>query len=774
MLHFFRRFQQYFYILVTVAIVVSFSFFGTNSLVREGTFHEQVAFTAVDGTEISRADLDLMVLFLATDATDKLYFGGAWGPNFLNNGVIEKEFLQTGLAELLALQYAEDISPDIQQRLDKEKRFTLYTHPQAKFVGVEQIWTNLAPDIKYNYDKLRSMNNPGAPEAFKTRVQLYLAERKLPAPLLKRLLAYQQRQYQWLAPDSTLDYTDLSMFGYHTLDDWFGPKALRVMAQFVINSAIIAEQRGYEVTRAEAVADLMQNAEMSYQQNKSNPNIGVASSMEYYNEQLRRMNIDQTRASQVWRQVLLFRRLYQDLAHSVFVDPMSFEKFDGYAKENIEGELYRLPEALRLRSFTNLQQFEAYLNAISSRSDDAKSLLALPTTFKAANAVAESNPELVQKRYILDIAQTKKETLQARVSVKDTWSWELEEKNWVALKKEFPDLGVKKADSRDERLAALDSLDEKSRAKVDAFARKQIVEAHPEWLDSALADTKAERFFINLNLKNGDSTFIGLQNPKALIELLDKAKLGEKEAALSSYSADKNNYYRIVVIDRSPSYEILTFDEALSAGSLDEAAKNVNTATMDKLSQAIRADYAAAIAPQKAPSEMIPEVVASLRFYNYARDVFAKIKKDPANASAYVQTLDPKAEENKLTPRLALGEQFKLEKSFYHSDRGGGPERTIDLTEAFALPVNSWSKVYTPVNGDLYFFQVKTHGSSANPDVLASTVHIARKRLGIEAERSLTYQLLQLFKEKNAISLEYMNSVPEIAPPPAETPEASS
>jgi hypothetical protein len=54
MLEFFRKYQRYFFILITIVIVISFSFFGTYSTLSNGSFREQIAFTTVDGTDITR------------------------------------------------------------------------------------------------------------------------------------------------------------------------------------------------------------------------------------------------------------------------------------------------------------------------------------------------------------------------------------------------------------------------------------------------------------------------------------------------------------------------------------------------------------------------------------------------------------------------------------------------------------------------------------------------------------------------------------------------
>jgi len=123
------------------------------------------------------------------------------------------------------------------------------------------------------------------------------------------------------------------------------------------------------------------------------------------------------------------------------VDALDYQKFDGYAKETVKGELYLLPPSLRLANYQDLQKFEVYLDAVSKRGND---LLALPTTFLTAQEVEKQNPELVQRRFLLEFSEFDKKFLQAKVSIKDTWKWETEDKNWEILKKQFPEIGIKK------------------------------------------------------------------------------------------------------------------------------------------------------------------------------------------------------------------------------------------------------------------------------------------------------------------------------------------
>lgn len=796
MLQFFREYQRYFFILITIVIVISFSFFGTYNTLSDSPFREQIAFKTVDGTSVTRHELDEMVQFLNTDAQDKMLNGGAWGPNFLNDGVIKKDFLETGLAELLAADYSSELQPDLAGRFEKERRYSLYTHPQARFVGVESIWSYLAPQMSTAYNTLRISPDPLAPEALKARVDLYLMQQKLPTPLLQQVLRYQEKQYSWLKPDPDLPYTDLALFGYHSLEDWFGPRFTRLAAQFIVNAAQIAEQKGYKVSKTEALADLMRNSEVSYQQLRRSPNLGVKNSQEYFEEQLLRLGMDQNMAAKVWQQVMLFRRMFRDVGASVFVDPLTYQAFNDYALAAVEGTLYQLPKPVRLNSFSALQKFETYIDAVGKRSADEKAKLQLPAQFYTPAELAKKQPRLVQKRYLLNLAQVDKKILESGVSLKQTWEWETSDASWEQLKEEFVELDSQKGATREERFARLESLNPQLRARVDAFARHAIVNEHPEWLEKALQEAQSKHVQVALPLKGGNTPFVGLEEHAPLIELLDAASLPDQKSAnkadqaLAFYTADQNSYYRIDVLARSPELEVMSFAEAERNGSLealldkqleayyakirdadpqtfqleenkwkpladvkDEVAKRY----FEKTLNAIRKSYTTAMASKKTAEEMGADKLAALRLYPYIRDLLAKFEKSPEEAAKWLQA-EPQnsADKQRLSPPTQLADQWKLEKNSYQVARNS-TEHLLDKTELFALETGRWTQVNTPANGDLNFFHLEQKISSASQPALSEEITRVRRILSDAIQQQLMQEMLTEIKTKKGISLEYLN-----------------
>jgi GcvH upstream region-like protein len=781
MLAFMRKYQKYFYAVITIVIVISFSFFGTYSTLTQTAIHDQVAFTTVSGEKITRSQLEEMALFIGTDSDDKKLFRGVWGPNFLNDGVIRKDFLETGLAAELINAYHADLNEDFKNRLTREAHFQLYSHPQAPFINVRNVWSYFAPAILANYEQLIREKEPLSPSAVQARIDLYLAEKRLPAPYLNQIMRYQERENRWVQPDPNLEYSDLSLFGYHTIEDWFGPRFNHLLAEFLFNAADIAEAQGYRVSKAEALASLLQNAQESFRENQNNPRLGVSNAAEYLDQQLLRMRLDKNKAAKLWQKVLLFRRLFDDVGGSVFVDALPFKTFNQYAQEVVLGDLYRLPPALRFSDFRTLQRFEIYLDAVSKRKAAENGILLMPSTFYTIQDVAKKTPELVYKQYDLEIASANKRHLHAKVGVRETLAWEIDEKNWPALKLQFPGLGLSNASTKEQRLAALDQLDPMTRSRVDQFAREQLLEAHPEWLESALNQAPARRELVKLPLKGPSPTFSGLERGEDLIKILDKAEIGKEAAPLKALTFDGDAYYQIKVIERAPDLEVMTFEEASKTPILDTLVKRALDIHYVQLRTQNPSEYQNSDQSWKPLEEVQHQVVLSyfskvlsaikahlltrqdkekyknlegerlspFRFLTQADELQKNLQKNPGAADALtVAETVPNTMQN----------QFKWRKSPLHLSRKVASSLP-ESQKLFDQKEQSFSPLIFAPNGDAYFAYIaekkQEEGASS---ILWEQASRARLLLGNDAKRGYLASLIPLLQEEKAISFDYLYS----------------
>lgn len=784
MLQFLRRHQHYFFVVITIVVVISFSFFGTQGTIDYNHPGDRVVTQAVDGSRVRHSDVEEMAMFLGSDETDKLMWGGAWGPNFLNDGVIANDFLKTGLAAELLRAYPQGTNADLQQRLERERRLGSYVHPTVPFISAQSVWSYLAPQMAASMTELRSAKDAMDPAAFAARVNLYLGERDFPAPALRQVLQYQQQQYQWVTPDPNLDRLDLSIYGYHTLEDWFGPNFVRLVSQFVINAAKIAERKGYHVSRDEAAADLVHRAQLSYDQVKKLPSLGVTSPDQYLQMQVQRMGMDENRAIGVWRQVLLFRRLFDGVGNAVFVDAVPFEGFNQYALQQVDGTIYQLPQQVWLANARAAQRFQVYLDAVAK--GKLESPLAIPNEFVSADELRKLQPTLVQKRYLLGVTEASANALQSQVTLRATWDWQVQDANWQKLKKEFPELGVTSTATVSERLNALEALPATTRARVDAMARKAIVAEHPEWLDKAFAEATEQVVTVGIRPKGGILPIHGIENRDAFIAALDKAPLGGEDPSteLQRYSGDGQSFYRIRVLDRAKNWEILTFSEASQDDTLDglvmstlepyyakvresnsdqfrksDGAWRALTDVRDAVADLYFKDLFTALeneAKRNSDGQLVPRSwsannLAAYRFFPYMRGVLDRIKKNPSDDSLWASA-EVKADADKLAPAKPLADQWKVVKKTEVISRAD--DRVQGNKDAvFALAPQAWTDVMTRPSGDVWFFQVTAKGGANTVQATDQQIAAVRAHLAGDAEKWLMRHVLKEIKDKNAINL---------------------
>jgi len=755
MLQFLRKYQRFFFLIITVVIVMSFSFFGTWKAAATGDVVDPVAFEAVDGSRVTRSQLEEFVYFIGTDAVDAFSQGSGWGGNILNDGVLREDILGSGIAEVLATNYFDALQQDLSGRFDREKHFKPYVHPQASFISAQAAWSHFVPELNGAFSNFMSCDHK-TPEGVKARIGLYLAEKKFPAGALRQVLHYQQQQHDFVTQDQRIYQEDLSLFGHHSLDDWFGHRFLQLSAQFIINVAKVAEQRGYVVTMEEAIADLSRNAEIAFQNSRQFNDVNVNSSGAYMDEMLRRLRMEEVRAAKVWRQVLLFRRLFNDVGGATLVDRLAYEKFSEYANEAVTVDMYQLPETLRFANARTLQKFEVYLDAVTGERRDP---LSLPASLLSVSEVKGQTPEMVQRRYELSFTEADVNLLQTKVSVKETWQWEVD--NFAKLQKQFPDLGVSKAKTVDERFEALDALDTATRTKVDAFARETITAEHPQWVDETLNESEPVETVVFIRNKGSIMPFKGISDAPSFMRSLEKG-------SLSKFSQDGQHYYNITVLEKGSADEVLSFEQANNDGTLDAlldaklenhwlsirndslqyrdgsgrykpfatVKDNVADSLFSKLYRAVSDDFQEAAGVS---TPLTSDGCAARRFFHYMRGVKEAMQKDSKVVSAFVSESNDRS----------LFDQWKLVKATRTIERSKADPAAFG--QAFSLKEKGWSKVISPVHGDVAFFQVQGRGAMADGEAVSKKMDEARALLGKEAQQVLTLQLLAEIEQRGAI-----------------------
>jgi len=581
MLSFFRKYQKFFFLFITIIIVVSFVFFGTyQTFAPSSTVKEETAFVAIDGKKISQSYLQNMSHFLATEPLSMRGF-----QNFLNDSFISREFLDTKISSLLIKENREKIQEELLVRKRKEQSFRPYSHPVIPQLSAENTWAVFAPPLNRAFHDHLGVHE--SEDAFSSRVALFLAERRFPSEILSYILRYQEKEFSEIPKDTRLTSDSLALFGYKDLQDWFGPTFIENAAKAVIQGAAFARVQGYRVSKEEIAADILYKRERAFQRGRESswPN-----SYALYQDCLKMQQIDEPRAFSILEDILLFRRLFQDATSLNLVDTFALKSFYEKAHECAEVEFVQLPEELNFKKLEDLEKFEVYLDVVSSRREHP---LALPSQLDPIEEIAGRAKELIASNFVVEWAHVSKRELEAKVSVKETWDWQA--KNAQILQERFPSI------------VSLDSLDSEKRAELDSFARARIVATHPEWIGVAMdAKEKQER---TLSLPKEKLT--GIFDLPELCLLLERGDL------LSSYTQDEENYYFFKVKERLPKV-VLTFKEALESRGLDEIVRRVGVKDTEELFAAI---FAEAKEQENFKKEFSKEALLPYRFGFYLRCV---------------------------------------------------------------------------------------------------------------------------------------------------------
>jgi len=546
MLGLFRKFQKVLFSIVTFFLIVAFLFFGVFSSFDFGSESaDQVAGRAVDGSDVYLSEKQRLVRFLSLDPHDPVQPGGTL--HVLNDGVIRKDFLESGIGDLLAASFFDQIKEDLEARLAKAKRYQPYKHPEAPFLSAESVWEQFQPDLSRYLTSLKGQLE-ASPETFTYLSRLYLEQKKMPPELLRRILVYQMSQYSSLRFDPAVQYGDMSLFGQHTLHDWFGDRFIELAAEFVWNAAVTAHEKGIEIGIEEAKADLLfsfEEASQAFAKHK-----GKMLSLQ---DQLRYLGMNESEAVSIWQKILLFRQYMKGASDPAFVDSAFSDELLRYTGEVVLADVYHLPDALSLKTPDDFFAFQYYIDAVSAPEKDR---LALPKAYLPIGDIAKKSPDFVETLFTARVSKISEEELALRVSLKEQSDWQLD--HWETLEKQFS-LPAGKHLSREERIKALGGFPASKRAEIDSWAALQVVREHPEWIQDAFAGAEPIEQTISFSVGRVNLPYV--KDVKGFLELLEKASSKDPNALekLLSYPGDRSSLLRFAEVTKTADRKLRSF-----------------------------------------------------------------------------------------------------------------------------------------------------------------------------------------------------------------------
>lgn len=749
MLQFFRTYQKYFFFIIATVVISSFIFFGTfGTLDQRQTRKDKIIGKAIDGSDMSLLEISGLSRFLAADRDDLSNGGKQLSPNLLNDGVIRNNFLATGVAEILVRDNFEALKEDFEQRIHRIKNFRAYEHPDAPFVSAKAVWQRFAPDINREWSLLQSLEGVDA-DSFGHLARLYHFQSALPSEWLRRILMMHEQQYnQWLRPDPRLRQDDLALFGFHSIRDWFGNDFIDLVAEFVHNAAIEAETKGYDVSLDEAKADLQHNFAESMQKIQS-AKIPLQIT---YKEQLRILGLDETEAASLWRKVLLFRRYFTDRGNSVFLDKLPYSEFAAIAKEQATVDLYQWPNGLKIRNALDLFTFQTYLKAVAPQ--EKSDPLALPSTFYSLKEIEERYPELVATRYKAKVFAVDKREASLKASLKELWAFETEEETWKSLIKEFSFLQSFSTDRSEARFSTLEKLDPVQRAKVDLFARRLLVDRHPEWIEETLKSSEGEEK--ELILSAGCIELPHIDNPERLGSLFKQIPSTPETALMElNWFESGEAVFRFENIEKITDPKIKTYEEALKDKSLIRIADRSLKAEFPKFRQKLPEELAG-----KELAD-VKEEIAELMLIDLKKviqDSTSDIQEESHFASRRLAAIALRAREDLVENSQNLhwiqteGEdpliaQFKLQRIEKQVNRTA--EETWMSKEPFFLIPNQWSPIHIDIDGGVSFIYLKNRQTSREP--ILEQLSVGKEMLASDVQRLLAEKLLATMRKKQSV-----------------------
>lgn len=782
MLSFFRKNQRFFFIIVTVVIVISFSFFGTfSSLSQQQEAPDRAIAKGIDGSDIMQREVATLCRLIATSPLDRNSWQKGNVPNLLNDSVVEKELISSGMAMMLARRYFEELKPDFEKRLARIKTYRPYVYSQYPAVSAEAVWGRFLPSLNQHLMFLKAKSDQFTVETLGIMFQLYLDQTMLPPDFLKQILVHQLNQMG--LSDPLLVNADLSLFGFHSLEDWFGPRFIELAGQLMINAARFAEDKGYHVSNDAVRSELYQNIVNGYREVSRQEKVQASEIESYYQTQVRQFGVDERALLQSWRQVMLFRRLFQDIGNSVFLDPLPLQQFHQYTKNALKIDLYELPDCLQFRDLLDIGKLQIYLEAVSLDSSQRKNALSLPQHFASVEQVEKRAPELVEQQIEVEYAEIRKEDLVREISLKETWDWEVEDQSWELLKKQFAELASAQAKSAADRYKALDKLGTEHRLKVDAFAQASMIDQHPERIVAALDRAQVRQAAFGLRSAGKAGPFEQIKDQRRFAELLRTAPLRGQEASaaaqkvqqsLNAYSEDQQTYYRVEVLNRSNERTVLKFAQARQDGTLErmldkrleeaypevrrknasqfqkadgtwkplrEVKEKVCRAAFADLFKAIEDSQRSLADPLLVKGEELPSsFYTQYRLFAFLSEVKKQIEANP-NDLKWVQTDEEKDQ--------SIDGQWKLVKTSPTVERSS--DFVFAKEQMFEVPVNGWSPIDVGHLGSLAFYRVL--GEEKVDAVAVDEMEQGHHLLSLDAQRSFFSELLKAIQDKKAIQL---------------------
>ncbi len=595
MLGFIQRYQKIFLIVVAVFISISFLFFG---ILPKGPQKatDKTVYRTFNKQKVRQSKFEGFKVLLNTNNGDNALYGKALGAHYFTENFVYSDIIKPGILGLLVDRNLEFLTDDLKAQHQKESKYQFYSHPSAPFLNADTIWSIHAPDLKASIENLKVETD--LKSAFENRQKLYSEESRFSSFDLWKILNEQESQFQWIPKDSELNPQRLQLFGYNSLEDWFGEKLMGKVCEFIFEVNALAKKQGYRITDQEAEQDLMALNEQNFMKIKSLGVKDFEDSQAYMDAKLKHLGMNRLQMVSIWKDLLLFRRFFQEAGTSVVLDSYALEHFEHYAGEKMKVARFSLPEDLQFHSLKDLMQFEVYLEAIG------KPLNQLALAFKMGSLESISNkyPQLVERPLEVQYKKVSLANAALNIKVQDIWKWKLDPNNFQALANRFPKLNLQGEFDSEDYQDLLENLDTTAQLQIDQFVREILLKENTDWLEKAFYIAEIVKEELSPR-KNGQGLpFKGLEvssKKELFLENFFKS-IDQDELGMEPTTFNEKDYYQVVSVSAREDERLVPFqqlkedrtlEKLLSKRSTNNSKNKLEKELFEPLKREIRNDY---------------------------------------------------------------------------------------------------------------------------------------------------------------------------------------
>ena len=308
-----RRYQKWIFGVVGFFTIASMAFFGTYSAIARGSQADEedpraswnVVGHRLRGAPIYEEELAAYVTLLGSGQRELATLSPNALPILFNDGLLRSDLIETGL--LLAMKEKRGstaIEVELEQSFARARSFRPFVHPRQPALSLRTVWHHLSPQLEQEVDSVQSLTV----NDLDRWLELYGLASDLPPYWVRQLLSMQAKEGGMQLPDEYLATADLTLFRFHSLEDWLGPTLSRLAAETLMQMGDLAVLRGFAMEESAVWKQMVAASKMMLESSFREP-CSIQMAEQQLRSQLASLGIPVKVAIGFWRDALALRSL---------------------------------------------------------------------------------------------------------------------------------------------------------------------------------------------------------------------------------------------------------------------------------------------------------------------------------------------------------------------------------------------------------------------------------------------------------------------------------